>query len=290
MRLCFDATRFGYGLHESVELAVQKKLSACEFSFEKFDSEKGSKQLSADEVDYLKSVAELSRSNDIEIACLKLKTLLKISDKKSLKEFKSHIDKLSKVAKLISCKRLLFYMEAESSENWLEQVEAALNPIVENLRKDGLTLVLSLSTPAEFLGKSLRQWRPLEPQEWRDLLAGVPGLGLSFSVADCAWQGIDYLRMISTMASAIEHVEAQDIQVNRQIIADNGLFGPLWWRYMAVGKGQIDWAQFIEALKLYEYSGNLSIHFNDENAAENEQWLWESLDTSIKVLAPLVKY
>jgi sugar phosphate isomerase/epimerase len=290
MRLCFDATRFGSGLQEAVSLAVEKQLGACEFCFEKFDTaEEGGRGLSAAEKGYLNSVAEFSRDNNIEIAALKLKTILKVSDRNSLRDFKAMIGKLAAVAGLLSCKRLLFYLQGEPSADWLTRVETALNPVVAGLKKKGLTLVLSLSTPSAYLSRSLRSWRAIEPDEWRALLAGIPGLGLSFSVADCAWQGIDYLRILSSLAPAIEHVEAQDVQVNRQIIAENGLFGPLWWRYMTVGKGQIDWAQFVEALKLYDYAGSLSIHFEDEFASEGEG-LFEALETSIKVLAPLVKY
>ena len=291
MRLCFDATRFGCGLLEAVNLAVEKELPGCEFSFDEFDvSHKNSGGLDTAEKDYLKSVADLSRSAQIEIACLKLNTVLKVSEGGSSQEFKAQLDKLSDVAALLNCRRLLFYMQAEADSDFLSRAESLLNPLVAAAAERGQTLVLSLSTARINQGRSLRSWRPLETQEWRDLLAGVPGLGLSFSAADCAWQGIDYLQVLSGIALAIEHVEAQDIQVNRRIIAENGLFGPLWWRYMTVGKGQIDWAQLIEALKLYNVSANLSIHFDDDFASENEQGLFEALDTSISVLAPLVKY
>ncbi|MBX9722553.1 MAG: TIM barrel protein [Candidatus Obscuribacterales bacterium] len=291
MRLCFDATRFGSGLLEAVQLAADKKLSACEFAFDKFDEQaKGAWQLGADEKDYLHSVLETAKQNDVEIACLKLRLLLKVSDKKSVKEFKSSLDKLAKVAAALDCKKILFYMAAEPQDGWLLQAEEALLPIVAAMKKKGIGLLLSLATPESFQGKSLRVWRPIEPQEWRDLLAGIPDLELSFSVADCAWQGIDYLRIISGLSKAIGHVEAQDVQLNRQIISENGVFGPLYWQYMTVGKGQVDWAQFIEALKLYEYDGCLSIQFNDDFASGDDQGLADALDGSIKVLAPLVKY
>ena len=291
MRLCFDATKFGYGLQESVQLAMDNKLTACEFSFDSFDiADEAARALSEDESVYLKTVDEFSRANDIEIACLRLKSVLQVSNPDSLRQFEAMIDKLSKVARALSCKRILFYLSAESNPDWLQQVETALNPLVASLREQGLTLVLSLSTPAQFLGKSLRTWRPIEPQEWRELIAGVPGLGLSVAVADCAWQGIDYLRVISGLAAAIEHVEAQDVYVNRQIISENGIFGPLWWSYKTVGKGQVDWAQFVEALKLYEYAGSLSIQFKDEFASESETGLWEAMESSIKLLTPLLKY
>lgn len=289
--MCFDATRFGSGLQEAVRFAAEKNFSACEFSFSRFDvTEKGAKQLNAAEKEYLLEVNQLCKQDQVEISCLRLNTVLKASDKKSASEFKSLIDKLSKVAAALTCKKLLFYLEAEGHKEWLKQTESILAPLAKSLQKKDISLVLSLSTPASFRGRSLSGWRPVEPGEWRELLAGIPELSLSFSVADCAWQGIDYLKILPGIVQGLSHVEAQDVQVNRQIISENGLFGPLWWRYMTVGKGQVDWGQFVEALKLYDYSGDLSIHFNDEFASENEQGLWEALETSLKVLAPLVKY
>lgn len=291
MRLCFDATRFGTGLQEAVDLAVEKNLTACEFAFDGFDlSAKGAKSLSKPEKEYLAELAKAAQSKGVEIACLRLRKVLKVSDEESRKDFKGQIDKLSKVAIALSCKRLIFHLEAEGHDNWIAQVEKTLNPIIASLKKNEIRLLLSLSTPDSMQGKSLSKWRPIEPQEWRDLLAGVPDLALSYSVADSAWQGIDYLKMLPSLVPAIEHVEAQDVQVNRQIISENGYFGPLFWRYMTVGKGQVDWGQFVEALKLYEYKGDLSIHFNDEFASENEQGLMEALESSLKVLAPLLKY
>jgi sugar phosphate isomerase/epimerase len=291
MRLCFDATRFGSGLQEAVQFAAEQNLSAFDFSFGKFEvSKKAARKLDKTELDYLKGVHEQCQKQGISISCLRLNALLKISEKKSVSEFSSMCDKLVKVSAELACKQILFYMEAEADPDWLEQAEKILTNLVGAAKENNVSLVLSLSTPETFRGRSLKFWRPLELDELRHLLAGVPDLSLSFSVADCAWQGIDYLKILPGLVPAIAHVEAQDVQVNRQIISENGIFGPLWWRYMTVGKGQVDWGQFVEALKLYDYQGDLSISFNDEFASENEQGLWEALEMSKKLLLPLVKY
>lgn len=292
MRLCFDATRFGTGLQEAIEIAAQKQIPACEFTFANLDDEfeADAARLSAEEMDFLKSIADAASSNSVQILCLRNANALKVSDEKSVANFKVQIEKLAHVAEQLSCKRIIFYLIAEADDNWVEKVESVLNPVMSSLKDREIRLTLSLSPAEKFHGKSLRAWRPIEPQEWRNLLAGVPDLSLSFSVADCAWQGIDYLKILPALVPAIEHVEAQDVHVNRQIISENGIFGPLWWRYMTVGKGQVDWGQFIEALKLYEYSGDLSIQFNDDYSRESENALLEALESSAKLLAPLVKY
>ena len=307
MRFCYDATRFGSGLEEAVELAADRGMTACEYSFDAFNDAPGGEvlegsasgessaafaidKLSDVEEEHLRSVAALCQERNVEISCLRLNQQVKVSDEKSVANFNATINNLALIAKALDCKRIVFYLYPESSESWLDSVERVLVPIVEKLSQAGIRLVLSTGTAAAYRGSSLRNWRPLEPQEWRNLIAHVPDLFLSFSVADCAWQGIDYLRILPNLVSAIDHVEAQDVEVMRNIISDSGYFGPLFWRYKTVGKGQVDWSQFVEALKLYDFNGSLSIQFNDEFASENEQGLWDALETSMKVLAPLVKY
>ena len=129
----------------------------------------------------------------------------------------------------------------------------------------------------------------IRDRDWRNLVSLCPSLSLSFSPADCVWLGIDYLRVLSGVASAIDHVEALDIEINRDLLVDSGMYGPLWWRYRIPGKGQVDWGQLIEALKLYDFKGTISISIDDEFVDNDYYELENALDTSIKKLAPLVR-
>jgi sugar phosphate isomerase/epimerase len=73
------------------------------------------------------------------------------------------------------------------------------------------------------------------------------------------------------------------------MLKDSGLFGPLWWRYRLPGKGQIDWAQVVEALKLYGFTGSFSVHLDDEFVVSQPCDLERSLDAGLACLASLVK-
>lgn len=290
MQLCFDATRFGFGLLEAVEFAAAKGICAVEFSFEPFETAAKATKLTGQEHEYLQSVSQLAKGNNVTVACIRLNRLVDVNDKRELKQFQQMMQKLALVAKEVDCDRIVFSLKPASEDNWVESAAAALSPIVEKLAKQGVKLLLSLSTPEVNRGRTLRQWHPMEPQQWRDLIANCPGLALSFSAADCAWQNIDYLQILPGIVAAVEHVEANDIEVNRALLVDSGLFGPLWWRYRRPGKGQIDWRQLIEALKLYDYKGTLSIHLDDEFIDSTNGNLEESLDESIKLLTPLLRY
>ncbi|MBY0358963.1 MAG: TIM barrel protein [Candidatus Obscuribacterales bacterium] len=289
MQLCFDATRFGYGLQEAVAMAAEKGLAAIEYAFEPFDvSSKESTQLNEHEKQHLAEVTQLAAEKNVNIAALKLNYSLNTTDKASLKYFRLMAAKLGRLAEAVSCPRIICYLERDQEEGWVARTESALSAVLKDLKK--IQLVVSLSTPPCWRGRSLKYWRPSDPQEWRDLLAAMPEISLSFSPADCLWQGIDYLRLLPGIVKALEHIEVQDVEINRDMLADSGMFGPLWWRYRLAGKGQVDWRQLIEALKLYEFQGNFSIQLDDEFVVGAESSLSDALDSSLKLLAPLLKY
>jgi len=289
MRLCFDATRFGSGLDGAVELASSRGLSAVEYSFAPFTTGKAPKALDANEKKSLREVQQLSAEKGVDFACLNLDYCVEPDDKKSVKQFLLMLTKLAQVGEVLNCSRVAFNIMPGDGEDWLQMAEECLSSASTALDKHGAKPLLRLSTPQEFRGVSLKKWRAMEPQDWRNLVSLCPSLSLSFSPADCVWLGIDYLRVLSGVASAIDHVEALDIEINRDLLVDSGMYGPLWWRYRIPGKGQVDWGQLIEALKLYDFKGTISISIDDEFVDNDYYELENALDTSIKKLAPLVR-
>ncbi len=289
MQLCFDATRFGTGLDGAIELAADKGIKAIEYSFAPFAvrGEKSAK-LSSKETEFLERIQELSLEKNVTIACLNLDYSLSVNGKSPDKDFPKMLNKVVKVAKTIGCKKLGINIKAGADSNWLDTAEEKMGLLKADLDEQGIGLLLRLSTAREYRNKSLKQWMTMEPQDWRELMAGCPGLSLSFSPADCVWLGIDYLKILSGIVSGIDHIEAHDIEISRTMLSDSGMYGPLWWRYRIPGKGQVDWTQLIEALKLYGFEGYFSIHLDDEFVNDDFQSLEEALDGAIKLFAPLV--
>lgn len=290
MKLCFDATRFGAGLEGAVALAASKKIPCVEYSFEAFSTAgKSGKSLKVKERKYLESLADTCREKGVEIACLNLLYSHIPGDKKSSKKFLGMMEKLAKVAQVLDCHYLSFYLEPGTDDSWKTAFEKEFEQILPVMQEHEVVPLLKLSTPRDARSQSLKKWRAMEPQDWRDLLSGCEGLSLSFSPADCVWLGIDYLQILSGFNTAIEHVEAHDVEINRQILKDSGMFGPLWWRYRMPGKGVVDWRQLIELLKLYEFKGTFSIQLDDEFLANDSSSLEDALDRGVKKLAPLFR-
>ena len=221
---------------------------------------------------------------------LNLDYCLQPEDKKSAKQFFQMVSKLAQVASALGCKRIGFFLEPGIGDDWKHVFEQQFFALKEVLEPHGVRLLLRLATPVAWRGLSLKKYRPMEPQDWRDILTLCRGeLSLSFSPADCVWLGIDYLRILPGLASAIEHIEAHDIEISREMLHDSGLFGPSWWRYRVFGKGQVDWRQLIEALKLYDFQGTFSVQLADEFLADDPEMLSNALDASLKTVSPLVR-
>lgn len=290
MKLCFDATRFGAGLDGAIEIASQRDIPCIEYSFEPFSATgKTGKNLKVKEKKYLESIAKTCKEKKIEISCLNLLYAHKPGDKRSVKKFHGMIEKLAKVANVLGSKNVSFYLEPGEDGKWKDAFEKEFHEILPVVQEQNVGMMLKLSTPKSFRAVSLKKWRAMEPQDWRDLLSVCDGLSLSFSPADCVWLGIDYLQILSGFSSAIENVEANDVEINRQMLKDSGMFGPLWWRYRIPGKGVVDWAQLLELLKLFEYKGTVSIQLDDEFVASDSSSLEDALSVGVKKLAPLFR-
>jgi sugar phosphate isomerase/epimerase len=290
MKFSFDATRFGSGLDGAVDLAVASGISAVEYSFAPFaPPSKSNKNQDAKEKAHLDSVRELALAKNIEFACLNLDFCLDTEDKKSLKQFLPMVTKLAEVAESVGCQKISFFVRAGAGESWMQTFASEYGALSEKLGEYDVRPLLRLSTPTEYRGVSLKKWRGMEPQEWRDLVSLCPGLSFVYSPADLLWLGIDYLLNLPGMVSAIDHVVAHDMEINRTILTDSGLYGPLWWRYRLAGKGQVDWRQFIEALKLYDYQGTFSLQLEDEFLDDETQTLTDALAEGKRFFAPMLK-
>ncbi|HEY9760777.1 MAG TPA: TIM barrel protein [Oculatellaceae cyanobacterium] len=290
MRLCFDATRFGCGLDGAVDIAAQRGLSAFEYSFAAFSvSAKSGSTLDSKEQKHMQAIAAKCAEQNVEISLLNLDFNLDPADKKASKQFDAMLKKLFLVAEAIGCKRIAVSAKPGPDDRWKADLAALLNQALAARSTSAVGLVLRLAAPVDCRNHSLKSWRAMEPQDWRDLITLVPELGLSFSPADCVWLGIDYLSIMSGIVKAVEHIEAHDVEINREMLKDSGMYGPLWWRYRAIGKGQVDWRQFIELLKLYDFQGAVSLQFDDEFLSDDTEVLCEALDAGVKFMAPLVR-
>lgn len=304
MRLCFDATAFGADLESAIELASANEIGAIEYSFAPFAPSTASKQELKAELQeerlYFEGLRARADAGGVSFAVINIDYVLDMQNKSAQKQFLPMIKQLARVAEHLGCNKIAFYLAPprqgkQDLQDFARDFQTFFDDLLAKLgqHKKGawpLKFLLRLDTPKELRGQSIKYWRPFEPDEWRALLAACPGLGLSYSPGDCLWMGLDYLQNLSSFASSIEHVSAHDVELNRNLLNDSGMFGPLFWRYRLVGKGQVDWRQVLELLKLYDYQGCLSLQFDDEFIeAGDTLGLLEALNEQTRVFRPLVR-
>ncbi|MBX3152525.1 sugar phosphate isomerase/epimerase [Candidatus Obscuribacterales bacterium] len=289
MRFCFDATMFGGDMGGAIELAAAKGLTAIEYRFGSFKVSASGAEVKGEERKYLERQSKLAADQNVEIACLASDYMHKPGDKTSYKKFHGMISKLLEVSTILNCGRISFFLEVGPDNAWKTKFEKEYETLHPLFEERGIKPLLRLSTPHEFRGVSLKRWRAIEPQDWRDLISGCPGLSLSFSPADYLWLGIDYLGALAAILPALEHIEAYDVEILRDLQRDSGMFGPLWWRYRRIGKGLVDWVQLIEALKLYGYEGAISAQFSDEFVGADQTSLENALDDAFSRLGFLIR-
>lgn len=288
MKLCFDATRFGGGLDGAIELAAERGLTAIEYCFDEFKVAAGktAHEVKGQEKTFLERVSRLAKKRGVEIACINLDYPHEPGDKASSKKFVGMLSKLLEVATILHCPRIGFHLSPGEDDTWKQVFEEEYAQFVPRFEEREVRLLLRVSTPLKYRGVSLKRWCGMEPQDWRDLISGCHGLSLSFSPGDCLWLGIDYLQILAALTPVIDHIEANDVEIHRSLLKDSGMFGPLWWRYRQIGKGQVDWGQFIDTLKLYDYKGTFSIHLDDEFVYPDDVSVSDALDECMQKLRP----
>ncbi|MDZ4833350.1 MAG: hypothetical protein SGJ27_06070 [Candidatus Melainabacteria bacterium] len=205
MKLCFDATRFGGGLDGAIALAADRGLTAVEYCFDEFKvpAGKNAHEVKGQEKSFLERVVRLSAKKNVAVACLNLDYAHEPGDKASSKKFVGMLSKLLEVASILKCPRVAFLLSPGEDDSWKQAFEEEYAQIAPSFEEREVQLLLRIATPLKYRGVSLKRWRGMEPQDWRDLISGCHGLSLSFSPGDCLWLGIDYLQILSEIFSNV---------------------------------------------------------------------------------------
>lgn len=143
-----------------------------------------------------------------------------------------------------------------------EDLAGVLGPIVRYAAKKKVRIALENWTATNI--QNLEQWRKLFeviPDE---------NLGLNFDPSHLYWLEIDYLAAVEEFAPRIFHTHAKDTIIYRHRLRQVGVQGRGWWRYCIPGLGNIDWGEYIGALRKAGYNGVLSIEHEDGSVGLEE--------------------
>jgi sugar phosphate isomerase/epimerase len=130
------------------------------------------------------------------------------------------------------------------------------------------------------------------PRIWRRMFEeiGSPNLGLNYDPSHQVWQQMDHLAPLTEFASRIFRVHLKDVAVDRHALEQVGILAyPLEFHTPRLpGRGDINWAQFLTALKASGYDGPVCVEFEDREFEGEVAVRKRALTVTSQYLRPLV--
>jgi sugar phosphate isomerase/epimerase len=107
------------------------------------------------------------------------------------------------------------------------------------------------------------------PAAWDAMFEAVPSpaLGLNLDPSHLHWLGVDVERAVRDYGARILHVHAKDTEIRRDELHRRSVLslGVGWQAGRIPGRGEIDWAGFVGALRDAGYDGVLSVEHEDHD-------------------------
>jgi sugar phosphate isomerase/epimerase len=105
------------------------------------------------------------------------------------------------------------------------------------------------------------------PAIWRRMFEEIPSanFGLNYDPSHLVWQQMDYVAPLREFSSRIFRVHLKDASVDRQRLDQVGILAyPLEFHTPKLpGRGDIDWASFLDALEKSGYDGSVCVEVED---------------------------
>ena len=144
---------------------------------------------------------------------------------------------------------------ADFSERW--------NPILDVFDREGIRFALEVH-PTEIAFDISSAERAIEA------VGARAAFGFNYDPSHLGYQGVDYVRFISTFAERIYHVHMKDVWW-ADSPTRSGVFGghlpfghaDRFWDFRSLGHGSIDFEEIVRALNRAGYDGPLSVEWED---------------------------
>jgi sugar phosphate isomerase/epimerase len=105
------------------------------------------------------------------------------------------------------------------------------------------------------------------PAAWDAMFEAIPSpsLGLNLDPSHLVWLQVDSVRAVRDYGSRIFHVHAKDTEIRRDELHRRSILslGVGWQEGRIPGRGEIDWARFVGALRDAGYDGVVSVEHED---------------------------
>jgi sugar phosphate isomerase/epimerase len=128
------------------------------------------------------------------------------------------------------------------------------------------------------------------PAVWRAMFDAIPGdtLGLNLDPSHLVWQMIDAERVVEEFGSRIYHVQAKDVEIDRNGLYEHGTtsIGIGWQRPRLPGLGEVNWPRFLSALIRVGYEGAVVVEHEDRQFEGTDELVKRGFLLARNVLQP----
>ena len=153
-------------------------------------------------------------------------------------------------------------VSVEQIEEGFQHFADMWNPILDVFDENGVKFALEVH-PTEIAFDIITAKRTLEAIGKRE------AFGFNFDPSHLEWQGVDPVRFIKAFPDRIYHVHMKDAVVSLDgtsgILGSYLNFGQVGrgWDFRSLGRGQVNFEEIIRALNEIQYSGPLSVEWED---------------------------
>jgi len=128
------------------------------------------------------------------------------------------------------------------------------------------------------------------PVIWRRAFSDIPSkhFGLNYDPSHFVLQHMDPASPLREFQSKLFHLHAKDVKIRRDRLNDMGVFAtPLEWHQPRIpGYGEMDWGQFMGALRETSYRGPVCIEVEDDTFGPTLGGRQQALKVARNVLQP----
>jgi len=176
--------------------------------------------------------------------------------------------------------------------NWERALEI-WPPIVEHAREHGVRVTIEncpmIFSYDEWPGGNNIAW---SPYIWRRII-GEWGdtVGLNYDPSHLVWLMIDQERFIREFGPSIFHMQAKDVEINRDGLYERGvLSGGIGWQIPRLpGLGEANWGRIFAALYRAGYDGDVAIEHEDRDFEKTDELIKRGFLIARDVLRPYIK-
>jgi sugar phosphate isomerase/epimerase len=176
--------------------------------------------------------------------------------------------------------------------NWERALEI-WPPIVEHASAHGVKITIE-NCPMIF---SYDEWPAgnniaWSPYVWRRIIDTWGGtIGLNYDPSHLVWLMIDQERFIREFGPHILHVQAKDVEIDRDALYERGsLSGGIGWQIPRLpGLGEANWPRIFAALWRAGYDGDVIIEHEDRDFEKTDDLVKRGFLLARDVLRPYIK-